>query len=156
MLEIPVQYQKYISSTTEGTDNDRTGGDVKLKATSKWMNEDSGSLTVQANLDGQYTSGKNYRQVGLDLPVTWATRVPYFRDLGLMNAFSFQATGQLYLQDDVKRRDVLLRVGTGLSRPIVTGWNASLDYNYLKNISTVLAARYTKGIITLQLVHEFL
>jgi hypothetical protein len=74
----------------------------------------------------------------------------------LANTFIAEAQGQYYISSDLNRRDLLLKVGTGLLKPLSESVNASLDVNYQKNLSSVVSARYNKVVISLQLSHDFL
>ncbi len=154
-FEIPVKYQKYILDSSVTADNDRTGGDLQLKANARWLRGAEQMLNLQMILEGQYTKGKNYRLGSIDVPLTFQTPVIGFTALGLTNVFSLEAQGQSYFQSDTSRRDFLLKVGAGVLRPIGS-FNFTLDYSYLRNGSNVDSAKYHKNVVSLQLSREFL
>jgi hypothetical protein len=154
--EVPIKFQKYTLDSSTGDDNDRTGEDVQVKSTVRWIQGPMQLLNLEAIFDGQYTKGKNYRLIGLDIPALLITPLPGFSSLGLANTFIAEAQGQYYISSDLNRRDLLLKVGTGLLKPLSESVNASLDVNYQKNLSSVVSARYNKVVISLQLSHDFL
>ena len=150
-VEVPIQYQSFPTDTGS---NDRTGGDVKIKLSRRWIS--GSSLTIfQMVFDGQYTLGTNYRLGGLSLPVFYMTELPVLGWLGIQNTFSAELSGQYYYQSDSGRKDLLMKAGTGLSRSIGKTWNISMEISALKNISILDSARYSKNLITAQLNHQF-
>ncbi len=155
-FEVPLQFQKYILTSGTAAVNDRTGGDVKFILTKRWMKSDQDLLSLQMGMDGQYTTGSNYRLLGFMLPAFWMTSLPGVRGLGLLNTFGAELKGQYYLNSDASRRDLWMKLSAGLAKTFNRNWNVSLDYSGQKNISTVSSARFSKGIIALQLSHDFL
>ena len=155
-VDVPIQFQNYASDATLGSENDRTGGDLKIRATSRWIRGDAELITVQAGLDGQYTKGINYHQFGFDIPVQWVKPLPWIKDLGILNTFSLEAQGISYFQSETSRRDILFRAGAGALKTFFQSWNASLDYSFQQNVSNLEAARYIKGIISLQISRELI
>lgn len=155
-LDVPVQYQKYATDSSSLPENDRTGADVKVRATSRWAKGDAELISVQLGLDGQATKGSNYNQIGFDAPIQWVKPLPYIKNWGITNTFSAEAVGSDYYSSATKRRDVLFRVGAGAIKTFAKSWNTSLDYNYQKNTSNVQSAQYIKGVISLQISHELL
>jgi tetratricopeptide (TPR) repeat protein len=155
-FEVPFKYQKFV--LTEGTleDNDRSGGDVQAKVfyRSQWSDREFYSLG--GTLDNQYTLGKNYRMSGLTLPFNIGLEIPVFSDIGLLNTFNAEVSGQLYWQSDTNRRDYSYKFGTGITAIVLDSWNLSLDYYYYKNNSNVDAATYSKGVASFLLSHHFL
>ena len=154
--ELPFKYQKYILSTGSSTDNDRSGGDVQAKVTLRSQWSDLEYYSIGGILDTQYSVGKNYRLEGLEIPFSLGVEIPGFRNLGLLNTFMADLSGQFYYQSDQKRKDFSYKFGTGLAAPLVEGWNLSFDYYYMKNNSNVDAATYTKGVASFLLSHNFL
>lgn len=150
LIEVPLQYQKFI--LPDGTDpiNDRTGGDLKVRFFRRWFRNDGENLMLGAILDLQYSSGTNYRMAGFTLPASGAVSLPLFRSLGLLNTFGFELRGQYFPESDSGRRDLWGRFSAGLSRPIGNRWALTLDFSGQKNISTVSAARYTKNVVLMQ------
>ncbi len=154
LFEVPIQFQRYFLDSNE--DDIRTGGDLKIKVSKRYLGMGSELLSLQLVLDAQYTSGKNYRLAGIGLPLFYMNELPLFRSLGLQNTFVAELWGQDYLQSDSLRKDLLMKVGTGLSHSFGQDWNLTLDYSAQKNLSTLSAARYSKEIILVQLSHVFL
>lgn len=151
LIEVPLQYQKFILA--EGIDavNDRTGGDLKIKFYRRWFRNDGENLLLGALLDFQYSNGANYRMAGFSLPASGALSLPLFRKLGLLNTFGLEIRGQYFPESDTGRRDLWGRFSAGLSRSIGSRWSLALDFSGQKNISTVAAARYTKNVVFMQL-----
>ncbi len=151
LIEVPLQYQKFVLA--EGIDavNDRTGGDLKVKFYRRWFKNDGENLLLGALLDFQYSNGANYRMAGFSLPASGAVSLPLFRSLGLLNTFSLELRGQYFPESDTGRRDLWGRFSAGLSRSIGSRWSLALDFSGQKNISTVAAARYTKNVVFMQL-----
>jgi tetratricopeptide (TPR) repeat protein len=155
LLEIPLQYQKFI--LPEGTDstNDRTGADLKVRFTRRWYRGDGQSLSLGATLDAQLSTGANYKLAGFTLPASGVVSLPVFRSLGLLNTFGLELRGQVFPYSDTARRDLLGRFSAGFMRQIGSRWSLLLDYSGQKNISTVAAARYSKNVVLLQLSAQF-
>ena len=156
VFDVPLQYQKYLNAALSTPDNDRTGGDMKLRATNRWAIGDVELVVVQLSLDGQWTKGVNYHEAGFDLPIQWVKPLPFLRDWGIVNTFGFEAQGIDYFNSDTNRRDLMFRGGAGIVRTFWNTWPISLDYSYIQNVSTLETARYIKGIVNLQVSHQFL
>ena len=151
LIEIPLQYQKFVLA--EGIDavNDRTGGDLKVRFYRRWFRNDGENLLLGALLDLQYSNGANYRMAGFSFPASGTVSLPLFRKLGLLNTFGLELRGQYFPESDSGRRDLWGRFSAGLSRSIGSRWSLALDFSGQKNISTVAAARYTKNVVFMQL-----
>jgi hypothetical protein len=151
LIEIPLQYQKFILA--EGVDavNDRTGADLKVRFYRRWFRNDGENLLLGAILDLQYANGSNYRMAGFSFPASAAVSLPLFRKLGILNTFGLELRGQYFPESDSGRRDLWGRFSTGLSRPLGNKWSLSVDFSGQRNISTVAAARYTKNVVFMQL-----
>jgi hypothetical protein len=151
LIEVPLQYQKFI--LPEGTDaiNDRTGADLKVRFYRRWFRNSGENVMLGAMLDLQYSNGANYRMAGFSFPATGAVSLPLFRSLGLLNTFGLELRGQYFPESDSGRRDLWGRFSTGLSRQIGSRWSLSVEFSGQKNISTVAAARYTKNLVFMQL-----
>lgn len=151
LIEVPLQYQKFI--LPEGTDavNDRTGADLKVRFYRRWFRNSGENVMLGAMLDLQYSNGSNYRMAGFSFPASGAVSLPLFRSLGLLNTFGLELRGQYFPESDSGRRDLWGRFSTGLSRQIGSRWSLSVDFSGQKNISTVAAARYTKNLVLMQL-----
>jgi hypothetical protein len=156
VLEAPIRYQYYPLDTNLGADNNRAGGDLQLELNYRSSLGESGFFINQFILENQYTSGRNYRLTALTIPVTWGLALPFFEKFGLVNTFNASVDGQYYYQSDFGRRDLLAKGGAGLVKKIGDRSNASLDVSYLKNLSSVEDARYSKAIISMFLSHDFL
>lgn len=156
LLEVPLQYQKFV--LPDGTDaiNDRTGGDLKVRFFRRWFKNDGENVMLGAVLDLQYSTGKNYRLAGLSLPASGAVAVPLIRNLGILNTFGMELRAQYFPESDIGRRDLWGRFFTGLSRQMGSNWALNLEFSGQKNISTVAAARYTKNVVLFQLNAQFL
>jgi hypothetical protein len=152
-LEVPVQFQKFL---LDSGDNDRSGGDLKVKVTKRWATDSNQLLSLQMNWDGQISTGKNYRLIGLGLPAFFMTELPLIRKLGLLNTFTAEIWSQYYFQSSDHRKDLLLKAGLGIARAIGTAWNLSFDYSAQKNLSSFDSARYSKEVLTLQVSRSFL
>ncbi len=151
LIEVPLQYQKFV--LPEGTDavNDRTGADLKVRFYRRWFRNDGENLLLGAMLDFQYSNGANYRMAGFSFPASGAVSLPLFRSLGLLNTFGLELRGQYFPESDSGRRDLWGKFSAGLSRPLGSRWALSVDFSGQKNISTVAAARYTKNVVFMQL-----
>jgi|GEM_PF-4830440 len=152
-LEIPLQYQSF---TLDAGDNRRTGGDAKIRLTRRWSSGPGELLSLQMNVDSQFTLGKNYRLVGIGLPAFYMRPTPVLGALGFLSTFSAELLGQVYYQSDVKRRDLLMRAGTGILVSVGGNWNLSADVTVQKNLSSFELARFSKEIISIQLNHPFM
>jgi hypothetical protein len=155
ILEAPLQYQKFINDPSLSSDNDRTGVNFKLRGTSRWLKGESEIFSVQLGLEGQYTSGMNYRNFGLNLPLQWIKPLPFLSKFGILNSFSLEGQAINFFQSSSGRKDLLMRGGAGLLKTFFSQWNASLFYSYQKNSSTLSTARYSKDVISLQVSREF-
>jgi hypothetical protein len=149
-FEVPIQYQKFALDTA-GSDNDRTGVDAKLKYFRRWMNSVLGVLSIGATGDLQWSKGKNFRYIGLNLPVNYMTDLPGIREFGIYNTATIDLIGQDYFQSTTSRRDLLAKVGLGLQKTIEQTWNVAVDVSQTKNLSTVESARYSKLLFSVQL-----
>ena len=151
LIEVPLQYQKFI--LPEGTDavNDRTGVDLKVRFYRRWFRNDGENIMLGAMLDLQYSNGSNYRLAGFSFPASGAVSLPLFSSLGLLNTFGMELKGQYFPESDSGRRDLWGKFSAGLSRPIGSRWSLAVDFSGQKNISTVAAARYTKNVVFMQL-----
>jgi hypothetical protein len=148
VLEVPLQYQTF--PLDQGV-NRRNGWDVKAKWKKLWWGSWYETLSLQMIGDAQWSDGRNYRLLGVSLPAWMAVRIPGFRFLGLLNTFSAETAGQYFAQSDVGRRDVFLRLGTGLARNFGPDWVFSAEYSAIKNLSTLASARYSKEMVVVQL-----
>jgi hypothetical protein len=148
VLEVPLQYQTF---PLDQGDNRRNGWDVKTRLKKLWWGRWFDTLSLQMVGDAQWTEGRNFRFLGVSLPAWISVRLPGFRGMGLLNTFHAETTAQYFLQSDAGRRDVFLRIGSGLSRSFGPDWVLSAEYSAQKNLSTVQAARYSKGIVLVQL-----
>jgi hypothetical protein len=148
VLEVPLQYQTF--PLDQGV-NRRNGWDVKAKWKELWWGSWYETLSLQMIGDAQWSDGRNYRLLGVSLPAWMSVRIPGFRFLGLLNTFSAETATQYFAQSDVGRRDVFLRLGTGLTRNFGPDWVFSAEYSAIKNLSTLASARYSKEMVVVQL-----
>ena len=153
--EIPIKFQKYAQDPTANPANDRTGEDVQWKTSAHFSKGGAELISLQGIIDAQWTQGKNYRLLGLEIPLLYLTELPWFSSFGLLNTFNLDASLQVYTSSDTKRRDLLLKAGTGVLKSLSKNLNLGLDIGYQKNISSVMTARYNKMVISLQLSHDF-
>ncbi len=156
MIETPLRYQKFVLTNGVSEDNDRTGADLQLRANYRSLMSDTDFWSLAGTLDTQYSTGKNYRLLGLTLPANLGVSLPWVKDLGLVNTFMAELGGQYYWQSDLGRRDWWYKAGAGLLAPFFKDWSITLDYYYFKNNSTVAAATYSKGVVSLLLSKDLL
>ncbi len=156
-LEVPVHYQYYPLDVVAGAGayNNRQGEDVQVKVTSRKGLSATSYFLSQLVFDLQYTKGQDYRLFGLTLPVTYAFSLPFFEKFGIMNSAKAELSSQYYWVSSSQRRDFSGKLGTGFIKKIADGYNASLDFLLQKSISSYQAARYSKGLISLLVSHDF-
>ena len=154
-FETPLRFQKFSLDSESSSDNDRTGVDLQLKLTHrKWQGANQYQIS-QFILEQQQSSGKNYRYTGLSIPYTLAVPISFFEDLHISNTFSAAIAGQWYWQTDPSRKDFSAKLGTGFMKSFSGNWNLAFDLSIFKNLSSISAARYSKGVVSLMLSHEF-
>ena len=154
-FEVPIRYQNYRIDNTGLPINVRTGFGGQFRMRYRSMQSDRSMFLAQAAVDTQVTSGTNYDETQLLLPVFWSFELPYLRNFGILNTLMGEVDGQWYWRSDVNRKEMSARIGTGMNRQF-DRIKVSLDYTYFKNVSTVSAARYQKETVLLMLSYDLI
>ena len=133
-LEVPVRYQEFPADSGGVPENNRNGGGFQVRGRYRRLTSEQTVFMAQLALDSQWTSGRNYRESQVMLPLYWTFRMPVLERLGLINSLQAEANGQWFWGSMYGRKDLLVRVGAGLIRKWGGGWSTSLDGSWIRNL----------------------
>ncbi len=152
-FELPIKYQSYAIDQTADPANVRTGVDVVAKV--QWLKIFGSQTRVssQVNGEGTFTSGDNYKLLGVDWPTQVLVPLLPFE---LLNTFAFDLGYSDYWKNTQGRHDVNYKVGLGVIKNLSTHLRLSVDFSYQVNSSTLETASYHKQVVGLNLGYDLL
>lgn len=134
-----IKYQKFSTSTTTDSTNDRTGIAAGIKYANKYSWRVN-TFSLGLEFERAFASGQNFKSYALSLPISF-TRKIFWK----LSATAGIKGGLVWYPDSAtSRRDSNLNPTFSLSKPLSQRLMALFNYGYIRNMSNVSSASYDK------------
>lgn len=146
---VPITYQKF--STDTGDANNRSGPVMGIQA-KHVIDFRYDRVSFGTRYDQIIASGANYKARALGLSLGWGRPFIFNTSVGA----EIKPIWTAYPSSSESRSDTSIQFTPSIGRKVIGELYASLSYTFLKNLSTVSAADYTKHTTGILMSYAFL